>query len=358
MGEQAMRGKLANGGPGTAASVRPQTDSTPDRGGEVVLYNAPDGTVTLEVQLEQGNIWLSLNQMAALFERDKSVVSRHLRNVFASDELRREATVALFATVQDEAGRRVERQVEYYNLDAIISVGYRVNSKRGTQFRIWATGVLRDHLVQGYTVNQNRLRELDQTVRLITATAARVTLDGDEAQALLAIVGEYNRALGLLDDYDHQCVTKPTAFRRVRYVLTHSDVLQVVGRLRSRFGGSGLFGVEREEALRGALNAVVQTFGGQDLYPSLEEKAANLLYFLVKDHPFVDGNKRIAAALFLWFLERNGALAGPDAVPRVSDGALVALTLMMAESRPEEKEVLVHIVMHLLIGTEGDHWAR
>ncbi|HLA81018.1 MAG TPA: RhuM family protein [Thermoleophilia bacterium] len=320
--------------------------------GEVVLYSAPDGTVTIDVRLERENIWLSLNQMAALFERDKSVISRHLRNVFATKELEREATVAFFATVQDEGGRRVERQIEYFDLDAIISVGYRVNSKRGTQFRIWATRVLRDHLVQGYTVNQNRLRDLNQAVRLIAETANRKDLSGDEAQALLAIVGEYNRALDLLDDYDHQRVAKPESSREVRYVLDHSQALQIVGRLRERFRGSGLFGVERDETLRGALNAVLQTFGGVDLYLGLEEKAANLLYFLVKDHPFVDGNKRIAASLFLWFLERNGALFKPDGSPRISNNSLVALTLMMAESRPEEKDILVRIAMHLLVSED------
>jgi prophage maintenance system killer protein len=273
--------------------------------------------------------------------------------VFVTKELQRGATVAFFATVQNEGGRQVERRLEYFNLDAVISIGYRVNSKRGTQFRIWATGVLRDHLVRGYTVNQKRLRDLNQAVRLIAETANRKDLSGDEAQALLAIVGEYNQALDLLDDYDHQRVAKPLSMGKVDYILDHAEALQIVGRLRDRFGESALFGAERDQALKGALNAVVQTFGGQDLYPGLEEKAANLLYLLVKDHPFVDGNKRIAASLFLWFLERNGALFGPDGTPSISNAALVALTLMMAESRPEEKDILVRIVMHLLAGDDG-----
>ncbi len=348
MGDDRTTERADTAGIGEAASLQPEAISKGTPAGEVVLYVAPDGTVTLDVRLERENIWLTQKQMSELFGTERSVITKHLNNVFASGELEREGNVQKMHI----AG--ADRPVAFYALDAIISIGYRVNSKRGTQFRIWATGVIRDHIVRGYTLNQKRLRDLNQTVRLIADTSVRVDLGGDEAQALLAIVGEYNRAFGLLDDYDHQRITKPTSVREVRYVLTHSDALQVVGRLRSRFGGSGLFGVERGEALRGALNAVVQTFGSQDLYPSLEEKAANLLYFLVKDHPFVDGNKRIAAALFLWFLERNGVLAGPDAIPRVSDAALVALTLMMAESRPEEKDVLVHIVMHLLIGTEGD----
>jgi prophage maintenance system killer protein len=236
----------------------------------------------------------------------------------------------------------------------IISVGYRVNSKSGTQFRIWATGVLRDHLAQGYTVNQNRLRDLNQTVRLIADTATRLDLDADEARALLAMVGEYNRALGLLDDYDHQRITKPASACEATYVIDYEAALQLVDRLRSGFAGSELFGVERGQTLQGPLNAIMQTFAGRDLYPGLEEKAANLLYFLVKDHPFVDGNKRIAATLFLWLLDRNGLLLLPDGTPRVSNATLVALTLMIAASRPDEKDVLVHIVMHLLMTGDGD----
>jgi prophage maintenance system killer protein len=331
---------------------RPEIAAMDGPSGEVVFYSAPDGTVNLDVHLERESIWLSLNQMAALFERDKSVISRHLRNVFATGELNREATVAFFATVQDESGRQVERRIEYFNLDAIISAGYRVNSKRGTQFRIWATNALRDHLIRGYTVNNKRLRDLGQTVRLISQTVARSELSGDEAQALLAIVAEYNRALDLLDDYDHQRITKPSSARDVTHFLDYDEALRLVDRLRGRFRSPDLFGMERGETLKGSLYAVMQTFAGQDLYSGLEEKAANLLYLLVKDHPFVDGNKRIAASLFLWFLDRNQALTRPDGTPRISNAALVALTLMVAESRPEEKEVLVHIVMHLLAGGE------
>jgi death-on-curing family protein len=322
-------------------------------GGEVVLYRASDGTVTLDVRLEQETVWLSLNQMAALFERDKSVISRHLRNVFEENELDPQATVANFATVQKEGERTVTRQVEFYNLDAIISVGYRVNSKRGTQFRIWATRVLRDHIVRGYSVNQKRLRDLNQAVRLIADTAKRRDLSGDEAKALLRVVGEYSRALDLLDDYDHQRVLPPQATGKVVHILNYEEALRIVSQLRKRFGGSALFGAEKDKGLASALGAVMQTFGGTDVYPSLEEKAAHLLYFLVKNHAFVDGNKRIAAALFLWFLERNGILVNSAGERLISDAALVAMTLMIAESRPEEKDVLVRIVTHLLCETES-----
>jgi prophage maintenance system killer protein len=210
--------------------------------------------------------------------------------------------------------------------------------------------VLRDHLVKGYSVNAARLRDLRQAVQLIADTARRRDLAGDEAQALLAIVGEYNRALELLDDYDHQRVAKPGPGGAAPYVLGHDEALRIVGRLRERFAASDIFGVEKDKGLESALGAIMQTFGGRDLYPGLEEKAAHLLYFLVKNHAFVDGNKRIAAALFLWYLERNGALLRDDGAPRMTNGTLVALTLMIAESRPEEMDMLVRIVMHLLAG--------
>lgn len=314
----------------------------------VVFYRSPDGSVKLDVKLEKDTVWLSLNQIGELFGRDKSVISRHLRNVFASRELDREATVAKFATVQDEGGREVVREIEHFNLDAILSVGYRVNSRRGTQFRIWATQVLRDHLLKGYSVNQRRLAELKQTIRLISSMTERRELSGDEATALLRVVGDYSRALDLLDDYDHQRVAAPQAGRKAIHALKYEDAIRVVDCLRERFGGSVLFGKEKDGSLHSSLNAIMQTFGGKDLYPSLEEKAAHLLYFLVKNHSFVDGNKRIAAALFLWFLEKNGALYGTDGGLRLSDAAMVALTLMIAESKPVEKDTMVQLVAHLL----------
>ncbi len=321
--------------------------------GEIVLYQTPEGTVELDVRLERESLWLSLNQISALFERDKSVISRHLRNVFKEGELEREATVAKNATVQIEGERQVTREVEFYNLDAILSVGYRVNSKRGTQFRIWASRVLRDHILRGYTVNQARLKDLNQAVKLIADTARRRDLSGDEARALLAVVGDYNRAMELLDDYDHQRVGKPPARGAVTHPLEYDEALRIVEQLRSRFAESAVFGVEKDKGLDSALGAIMQTVGGEDVYPSLEEKAAHLLYFLVKNHAFVDGNKRIAAALFLWFMERNGALVAADGRALLSNATLVAMTLMIAESRPEEKDVLVRIVTHLLCDGES-----
>ncbi|MFZ5491628.1 MAG: RhuM family protein [Pseudomonadota bacterium] len=324
-----------------------QTQPVP--GGEMVVYQAADGVVRVEARLERDTVWLTQAQMAELFGRERSVITKHVRNLFREGELEPDSVCAKFAhTAADGKTYRVDA----YNLDVIISVGYRVKSQRGTQFRIWATRVLRDHLVKGYTANAARLRDLNQAIRLVADTAKRRELSGDEAQALLAVVGEYNRALDLLDDYDHQRIARPAAGGQVTHPLGYDEALRIVARLRERFGASAVFGVEKDQGLASALGAVMQTFGGQDLYPGFEEKAAQLLYLLVKNHAFVDGNKRIAAALFLWFLERNGALHHADGTPRVSDGALVALTLLIAESRPQEKDVLVRIVIHLLVGAD------
>ncbi len=323
-------------------------------GGEIVLYQAPDGSVTLDVRLERETLWLSLNQMAALFERDKSVISRHLRNIYREGELDEHATVAVFATVQEEGGRRVTRQVEYYNLDAIISVGYRVNSRRGTQFRIWATQVLRDHILKGYSVNARRLAELKQTLKLVASVTDQRALSSDEATALLRVVRDYAFALDVLDDYDHGRLPKLAPPARPVEPILPDEARQLVAAMRKHFSGSDLFGHEKDGGLESSLAAVLQTVGGQDAYPTLEEKAAALLYFLVKNHPFVDGNKRIGAALFLRFLEKNGALYRPDGTRRLSDEALVALTLLIAESPPREMETLTHLTAYLLQGPDTE----
>ncbi|MDZ7585424.1 MAG: virulence protein RhuM/Fic/DOC family protein [Thiobacillus sp.] len=313
--------------------------------GEIILYRAADGGPALDVRLERESVWLSLNQLADLFGRDKSVISRHLRNVFKEGELVRTEVVAKNATTASD-GKIY--QVEYFNLDAIISVGYRVNSLRGTQFRIWATNVLRQHLVQGYTVHERRLKELNQAVRLVADVAHRRTLSGDEATALLEVVADYAYALEVLDDYDHQRVRLGDVSPGPVAALALDEARQVILRMGERFGATGLFGREKDEGLEGSLSAVMQTFGGQEVYPSLEEKAAHLLYFLVKNHHFVDGNKRIAAALFLWFLQKNLALYRADGGKRIADNALVAMTLLIAESRPDEKDVLTRVVVNLI----------
>ena len=313
--------------------------------GNVVLYKALDGSIALDVKLRDETVWLNLNQMGQLFDRDKSVISRHLRNVFMEKELGRKSVVAFFATT---AADKKTYKVEYFNLDVILSVGYRVNSKRGTQFRIWATRILRDYILKGYSVNERRLKELNQAIRLIADVAERRVLSGEEATALLRVVADYSFALDLLDAYDRQAVTLPKGSRRRVEGITLEEARQTVSRLRGHYGAGSLFGRERDNSLAGALQAILQTFGKKELYPTLEGKAAHLLYFLVKNHPFVDGNKRIAATLFLWFLQKNSALYRSDGTKRIADNALVAMTLLIAESRPEEKDLLTRVLVHLI----------
>lgn len=330
------------------ASRKSDAVSAPgDPSGEIVLYTAPDGAVSLDVKLEQETVWLTQKQMSELFDTERSVITKHLNNIFTSGELERESNVQKMHIAGSD------KPVAFYALDAVLSVGYRVNSKRGTQFRMWATRVLKDHLLKGYTVNERRLRDLNQAVRLIAGMADRRDLSGDEAKALLQVVGEYRFALDLLDDYDYQRVGAPPAGEKVTSPLSYPETLRIVEQLRERFGVSALFGRQKDEGLQAALGAVMQTFGGRELYPSLEEKAANLLYFLIKNHAFIDGNKRIGAALFLWFLEKNGAIRNRKGERRISDAALVALTLLIAESKPQEKEIIVRIVTHLLCEREG-----
>jgi len=316
--------------------------------GEIILYQSPDGKAALDVRLEGETLWLSLNQLAGLFERDKSVISRHLNKIFKSGELEREATVAFFATVQDEGGRPVERKIEYFNLDAIISVGYRVNSRRGTQFRIWATNVLQEHILKGYSVNQRRLKELRQSIKLVGHVLDRYDVDSDQAKALLKVVADYSYALDLLDDYDYQRVNVTCVRKGKVKSVSYDEAMQIIGQLRNTFGASAIFGKEKDASLESSLQAIMQTAGGEDVYPSLEEKSAHLLYFLVKNHSFVDGNKRIAAALFLWFMEKNHALYNKDGTKRIADNALVAITLMTAESRPSEKDVMARLIVNLI----------
>lgn len=316
--------------------------------GEIVIYRPRGGQAGFEVRLADETIWLNLSQFADLFERDKSVISRHLRNIFRNGELLRRSTVAKYATVQMEGGREVTRQVEYFNLDAIISVGYRVNSKVGTQFRIWATNVLRQHLMKGYTVNERRLKELRQSLKLVGNVLDHYDVTSDQAKALLRVVTDYSYALDLLDDYDHQRVSVTRSRKAKARGISYEEAQGVVIRLREKFDATDLFGKEKDASLQSSLNAVMQTFDGRDVYPSMEEKAAHLLYFLVKNHSFVDGNKRIAAALFLWFMEKNRMLYRKDGLKRIADNALVAITLMIAESEPSEKDVIAKMVVNLI----------
>lgn len=316
-----------------------------DRKGEIVLFREVDGTTALEVRLKEDTVWLSLSQLADLFNRDKSVISRHLRNIFKLNELSRKAVVAFFATTGSDGK---VYQIEYFNLDAIISVGYRVNSKRGTQFRIWATNVLKQHIVKGYTENARRLQELKQSLQLVEHVLDRYDVSSDEAKALLRVVTDYSYALDLLDDYDHQRIPAAPVHKGEIRAISYDESRRLIDRLREKFGAPAIFGQEKDESLHSSLHAIFQTFDGKDVYTGLEEKAAHLLYFLVKNHSFIDGNKRIAAALFLWFMEKNELLYGAEGEKRIADATLVALTLMIAESAPREKDPIIRIVMNLI----------
>jgi prophage maintenance system killer protein len=327
-----------------------------DKDSQIIIYRAKDGRTAVEVNLRQESLWLSLQQMADLFDRDKSVISRHISNIFKTKELSRVSTVAKNATVQMEGGHPVERAIDYYNLDLILSVGYRVNSKRGTQFRMWATQVLRDHLLKGYTVNEHRLREqvtrlkeLQATVDLLGRVMQEHRITGDEAEGLLKVVTDYSLALSLLDQYDHQQLAIRDTTALTPFELTYEAATAAIARMGAQTGMQGnLFGREKDQSFRSSIGAIYQTFGGRELYPSIEEKAAHLLYFVVKNHSFVDGNKRIAAFLFVWFLDANRILYRQDGTKRLADNALVALTLLIAESKASDKDILTKVLVNLI----------
>lgn len=320
--------------------------------GEVIIYQTPDGNTLLDVQLEDETVWLSLNQISTLFERDKSVISRHIRNIYREQELEEKATVAKNATVQNENDREVLRQIEYYNLDVIISVGYRVKSQRGTQFRIWANNILKEYLIKGYAINQNakneQLENLKKTVKLLSNVIASKALSADEATGLLRVITDYTYALDTLDRYDYQKleIEKTTVDEPFR--ANYDNAMEAIYVLRDKFGSGGLFGNEKDQSFKSSISTIYQTFRGEELYPSIEEKAAMLLYLVTKNHSFSDGNKRIAAFLFLWFLEKNDILYKSDSTRLIENNTLVALTLMIAESRTEEKDIMVKVIVNLI----------
>lgn len=313
-----------------------------DSKGEIVIFKPKGAPVSLEIRLENDSLWLTQDQISKLFKRERSVISKHIKSVFTTKELDEKRNVQKMHIPFSD------KPITFYNLDVVLSVGYRVNSKQGTQFRIWATGVLRDHLVKGLTMNDRRLKELHQAVHLISEVAERRDLSSDEAKALLKVVKDYTFALNLLDDYDHQRVTFTAPIEHTVTPVTYEEATKIIGQLRHQFHASELFGLEKDKSLHGSLDNIFQTFSGNDLYPSIEEKAAHLLYFLVKNHSFVDGNKRIAAALFLWFLEKNKILYRPDGSKRIAENALVAMTLLIAESRPAEKGIITQVIANLL----------
>ncbi|HAV55422.1 MAG TPA: cytochrome C biogenesis protein CycH [Aequorivita sp.] len=314
----------------------------------IIIYKAKDGLLDVQVKFDNETVWLSLNQISDLFEKDKSVISRHIKNIFKEGELERDSVVAKSATTASD-GKTY--QVEFFNLDVIISVGYRVNSKKGTQFRIWATNRLKEHLLKGYTINEKRLKQLQQTIQLVKRTSQQIS-STDEAEGLMEVLSEYSRALDILDDYDHQKLSKEVTESAITFRIDYNEAIKAIEQLRVKFGGSSLFGNEKDQSFKSSIAVIDQTFDGKDLYPSIEEKAANLLYLVVKNHSFTDGNKRIAAWLFVWYLSKNRFLRNEDNSKKISNNTLVALTLMIAESNPAEKEMMIKVVINLMNSKE------
>ena len=309
-----------------------------NKGNELILFETEDRSVTLTVPVNQEMVWLSRNQMAELFDRDIKTIGKHINNAL-KEELDN-STVAKFATVQNEGGREVERFIEYYNLDVIISVGYRVKSKRGVEFRKWANSVLRQYILRGYAVNNNRIAQLGEVIQIMKRTQNSL-----DSKQVLSVIERYSTALDLLDAYDHQNMSRPKG-NAATYVLTYEECMDIIASMR--FGDeSDIFGKEKDGSFEGSIGNIYQSFAGQDLYPTLEEKAAHLLYFVTKNHSFLDGNKRIAATVFLYFLDRNGVLF-IDGEKTINDHTLVALTIMIAESKPDEMEMMITVIMNCM----------
>ncbi|MFQ9930431.1 MAG: RhuM family protein [Roseburia sp.] len=306
------------------------------------LITFKDGTLELNVPVswEQETVWLTRNQMAELFDRDVKTIGKHINNAL-KEELDN-STVANFATVQMEGGREVERNIEHYNLDMIISVGYRVKSTRGVQFRKWANSILKQYIIQGYAVNTSRMNQLGEVIRIMKRTENSL-----DAKQVLSVIEKYSLALDLLDDYDHQTMKRPDGNKAV-YILSYEECRQVIDSMKFSTD-SDLFGNEKDDSFKGSIGNIYQSFAGQDIYPTLEEKAANLLYFITKNHSFSDGNKRIAATMFLYFLDKNGILFA-DGNKLIDDHTLVALTIMIAESKPDEKEMMISVIMNCICG--------
>ena len=312
-----------------------------DKQDSLIFYKSEDGNIQLNVKLEKDTVWLTQSQMSNLFGVDRTVIVRHIRNIYKSAELCEDATCAKNAQVQEEGGRTVRRTIPYYNLDMIISVGYRVNSKNATQFRIWATSILKQYLIKGYAINDQRLQQLGEVIRIMKRSQNEL-----DAKQILSVIENYNTALTLLDDYDHQCMKRPEG-SKATYVLSYEECRKLIDQMRFN-ADSDLFGHEKDDSFKGSIGNIYQSFGGEDVYPTLEEKAANLLYFVTKNHSFSDGNKRIAATIFLYFLDKHGILYDENGHKRKADYTLVALTIMIAESRIEEKEMMISIIMNCI----------
>ena len=318
----------------------------------IAIYQTPDGETIIDVRLEGDTVWLSQAQLALLYNTDRTSIGRHIRNIYSSGELDEESTCVKNAQVQIEGRRRVKRTTYTYNLDMIISVGYRVNSKHATNFRIWANRILKEYLIKGYAINHNakaeQLDELKQTIAIMRNVLAHKSITQDEAVGLLRVISDYSYGLDTLDRYDYQTLDITQTTKREVFRATYEDAIEALVILKDKFGGSDLFAHEKDDSFKSTMGVIYQTFDGQELFPSIEEKAANLLYLTVKNHSFSDGNKRIAAFLFLWFLEKNGILYREDGSRLLDNNTLVALTLMIAQSKVEEKDIMTKVVVNLI----------
>jgi prophage maintenance system killer protein len=321
----------------------------------IKIFQADNGKTEIQVVVQSDTVWLSQKQMADLFEKDPDTVGLHIRNIYKSGELIEKATTEKYSVVQKEGNRNITRSLKLYNLDAIISVGYRVNSKRGIQFRIWANQVIKDYLIKGYALNERQLsfqneqlKSLKESVLILTKIVNQKTLSPDESEGLLKIITDYAYALDILDQYDYQSLKISDTTDDELYKISYEEAKNHIKRLREIYGNGPLFGKEKDKSFQSSLSTIYQTFDGRDLYPSIEEKAANLLYPITKNHSFVDGNKRIAAYFFLLILEWNNLLYTKTGEKRIPDSALVALTLMIAVSSPNEKDTMTKVIVNLI----------
>ena len=318
--------------------------------GEIILYQTSDGQTAIDVRLENETIWVTQKQIAELFGTKRPAITKHLKNIFASGELEEKSTCSILEHMGNDG--RQHYQTTFYNLDAVLSVGYRVNSKNATQFRIWANKILKEYLVKGYAINQNvkaeQLKELKGAVKLLSNVLDAHSLSADEATGLLKVITDYTYALDTLDRYDYQKLEIESTTVHLHFRANYDNAMEAIYTLRDKFGSSGLFGNEKDKSFKSSIGQIYQTFDGNELYSSVEEKAAMLLYLVTKNHSFSDGNKRIAAFLFLWFLEKNKILYKADGSMLIGNNTLVALTLMIAESRTEEKDTMVKVVVNLI----------
>lgn len=319
---------------------------------EILIYKTSDKQTEIEVRLEEDTVWLTQQQMASLFKQTKQNISLHINNCFKEKELHRKGTVKESLTVQKEGKRNVSRKLEYYNLDVIISVGYRVKSKQGTQFRQWATQRLKDYLLKGYAVNQKRLEQLQQTVQLISKNKDIETLNIQEAKGLLEIINNYAQSFSLLSHFDSQSLKEEQLNENITYEIDYEEALAAIAELKKQLirkrEASELFGKQKDSSFQGTLKNITQTFDGSYLYPSIEEQAANLLYLIIKNHSFNDGNKRIGAFLFVWFLEKNKHRFKESGELKLNDNGLTALALLVAQSNPDDKELMIKLVINLI----------